>query len=81
MLFSVYFSWNASDIILSKAYAISSHSMLDSVSQILRKIFATSHLLVIQFRRKYVTKCLNFSPCAYFPNEMYCKNKLVIENL
>jgi len=24
-------------------------------------MFAASHLLVIQFRRKYVTKCLNFS--------------------
>jgi len=35
--------------IISKAYAINSHSMLDSVSQILRKMFAASHLLVIQF--------------------------------
>jgi len=52
MLFSVYFSWNASYTILYKAYAINSHSMLDSVSQILRKIFVVSHLLVIQFRRK-----------------------------
>jgi len=45
--------------IVTKAYAINSHSMLDSVSQILRKTFTASHLLVIQFRRGKIRRSFN----------------------